>query len=93
MADRPIVSIDSTVPSTGRASGAAAEEDLGELVVDHVRRVVLVHGDLLEDHAPLRVDVGGPDHRGGDQVTDDVHRERQVGVEHPRVEAGVLLGR
>ena len=32
------------------------------------------------------------DQRGGDHVAEHVDRQRQVVVEHPRVEAGVLLG-
>ena len=54
--------------------------------------VVVVHGDLLEDHATLGLDVGRPDQRRGDHVA-RARRRRPAGpVEHPRVEAGVLLG-
>ena len=63
-----------------------------ELVVDEVRGIVVAHGDLLEDHPALGVDVLGADQRGGDDVADHVDGQRQVAVEHPGVEAGVLLG-
>jgi hypothetical protein len=65
---------------------------LGEEVVHHVVRVVVVHGDLVEDHVTLRLDVLGREQRGGDHVAEDVDGEVQVVVEDPRVEAGVLLG-
>ena len=54
--------------------------------------VVVVHRDLVEDHVTLGLDVVGGDQRGGDHVAEHVDRERQVLVEHARVEAGVLLG-
>ena len=69
-----------------------AEDGLRERVVHEVGRVVVAHRDLFEDHAALVVDVGVEQQRGVDHVADDVDRDRQVGVEHPRVEAGVLLG-
>jgi hypothetical protein len=64
----------------------------GEEVVDDVVGVVVVHRDLVEDDVPLGLDVVGREQGGGDHVAEDVHRERQVLVEDPRVEAGVLLG-
>ena len=74
------------------AQGSVAPRLLGEEVVDHVVRVVVVHRDLVEDHVALRLDVVGVQQRVGDHVAEDVDRQRQVVVEHPRVEAGVLLG-
>ena len=65
---------------------------LGIEVAHHVIRVVVVHRDLVEDHLTLGLDVRWGDRRGRDHVAEDVHRERQVLVEHPSVEAGVLLG-
>ena len=50
-----------------------------------------MHGDLVEDHLALGLDVVGGDRRGGDHVAEHVDRQRQVLVEDPRVEAGVLL--
>ena len=62
-----------------------------EQVVHHVVGVVVVHGDLVEDHVTLGLDVLGRDRRGGDHVAEHVDGQRQVLVEHPGVEAGVLL--
>ena len=61
-----------------------------EQVVHHVVGIVVVHGDLVEDHLPLGLDVLGGDQGGGDHVAEDVDRHRQVVVEHPCVVAGVL---
>ena len=63
----------------------------GEGVVHHVTGVVVVHGDLFEDHTPLGLDVLGGDQRRRHHVADQVHRQRQVIVQHPRVVAGVFL--
>ncbi len=64
---------------------------LGEEVVHLVAGLVVVHRDLFEDHASLSLHIGlgedGVDH----EVAHDIDRERQVGVEYPRVVAGVLL--
>ncbi len=76
----------------GAAQRGVAEHRRGELVVDDVAGVVVVHGDLLEDDAALGLDVLGADQRIGHHVADDVDGQRQVDVEHPRVVAGVLLG-
>src|SRR5690242_21196235 len=46
-----------------------------EELVGHVVRVVVVHGDLVEDHVALGVDVLGRDHRGGDHVAE--HRSEE----------------
>ncbi len=54
--------------------------------------VVVVHGDLVEDHLPLRLHVAAGEDGAGDHVGDHVDREREVLVENPGVEAGVLLG-
>ncbi len=70
---------------------AGAVDDLGEEVVHDVARVVLGHRHLLKDDAALGVHVLGADQRAGEHVADHVDGERQVGVEHPRVVAGVLL--
>ena len=63
-----------------------------ELVVDEVGGIVVAHGDLLEDHAPLGVDVLGAQERGGDDVADHVDGQREVAVQDTCVEARVLLG-
>jgi len=68
-------------------------EGLGrEQVVHHVVGVVVVHRDLVEDDVALGVDVLGGDQGVGDHVAEHVHRQVQVHVEDPCVEAGVLLG-
>jgi hypothetical protein len=51
-----------------------------------------VHGDLVEDDVALGLDVLAADHRVRDHVTQHVHGQREVLVEDPGVEAGVLLG-
>ena len=79
----------------GLAEDAAAErmvavDGLGEEVVDAVRRLVLVHRDLLEHDLALGVDVreGRAEHHLGHQV------ERVLGVlvEEARVDVRGLLG-
>jgi hypothetical protein len=60
--------------------------------VHDVVGVVVVHRDLVEDHVTLGLDVLGREQRRGDHVAEDVHGQRQVVIEDPRVEAGVLLG-
>ena len=91
MARGVIDSMVSTVPRIGRPSGVGAEHRVGELLVDEVAGVVVAHRDLFEDHVALGLDVVRAQQRGRHEVADDVDRQRQVGVEHPRVEAGVLL--
>ena len=76
----------------GPAQRPVAPRLVREQVVDDVVGVVVVHRDLVEDHVALGLDVLGADQRVGDHVTEDVDGQRQVVVEHPRVEAGVLLG-
>lgn len=75
------------------AEGRVAEHRVREQVVHAVTRVVLGHRDLFEDDAALGVDVLGGDQRAGQHVADDVDGQWQVGVEDPRVVAGVLLRR
>jgi hypothetical protein len=73
------------------AKRAVAEQRGGEGLVRGVRRVVLVHRDLFEDHAALGVHVLRLDQGAGHHVGQHVDRQRQVRVEYPRVVAGVLL--
>src|SRR6185437_8363916 len=49
------------------------------------------HRDLFEHDAALDVDVAPGDGRVQHDVADDVDGQRQIAVEHGRVEAGVLL--
>jgi len=70
----------------------ARPDQIGERVVHRVAGIVVMHGDLFENHAALVVDLLRGQHRRQHHVADDVDRDRQVGVEHPRVVAGVFLG-
>ncbi len=64
-----------------------------EQVADHVVGVVVVHGDLVEDHLALRLDICCLESRRRHHVAEHVDRTRQVLVTHTGVEAGVLLRR
>jgi hypothetical protein len=89
---RALHGLDGLRRSEHRATqGVVRPDQLGERVVHRVAGVVVMHGDLLEDHAALVVDLTGREDRRGDHVADDVDGDRQIGVEHPRVVAGVLL--
>ena len=81
----------SGVPPMGRPSGCSPSTAAANCSCDDVARVVVVHRELFEDDAALGLELVGVEPRGGDHVGDDVDRHRQVGVEHPRVVAGVLL--
>src|SRR5699024_10177288 len=72
--------------------GGVTEEVFGEDVVDQVRGLVLVHGDLFEDHAAFGLHLPLIEGGVGDHVADDVDGQRQVPIEHLRVVAGVFLG-
>ena len=89
---RVSAAIDSSVPAIGRPSGESPQACVGEQVVHDVVGVVVVHRDLVEDHVALGLDVLGGEQRAGDHVAEHVDGQRQVLVEDPRVEAGVLLG-
>ena len=75
------------------AEGVAVQHDLGELLVGHVHGVVRVHGELLEDHAALGLELVRVDQGGGEHVREDLHGHRQVLVQHAGVVDGGLLGR
>ncbi len=68
-----------------------AEERGQERVAEQVLGIVVPHRDLLEHHLALDVDVDcaatAPQHH----VAHEVHGERQIVVEHVRVEARVFL--
>ena len=63
------------------AQGMAAEDGLGDDVVDEVLRVVLDHRDLLEHHLALGVHVG--EDRVVDHPDHDVERRFEPVVRHP----------
>ena len=68
-------------------------ETLGEQLVDQVVGRVLDHLDLFEDDLLLALDVFVQEQRVGDQVRQDLDRQRQMLVEHLQVIAGVFLRR
>ena len=73
------------------AQRVVAEGRLAEQVKDLLLGIVLVHGDLLEDHLALGVDVGqrGPE----DHVGHHVEGVDEVIVDHPgEHRRGLLAG-
>ena len=75
-----------------------AQTDAGQHLGGHqfgheFGRIVAVHGDLVQDHRPLGVHVVAGDQGIADHVRQHVDHQRTVAVQHPGVEAGVLLGR
>ena len=78
-------------PQDGAAERVVAEDVLGEDIEDEVVGRVVPESDLLEDDPALRGHVVGADGRLGDHVAEVVRRHLQVLVEHPAVDAGVLL--
>ena len=90
---RLIALIEATVPRIGRPSGVSPKSWAANASWTVSAGIVVVHGDLFEDHAALGVDVLRVEQRAGHHVRQDVDGQRQVGVEHPGVVAGVLLGR
>ena len=80
------------VPEHGAPERAVAQGGAGEDVVHQVGGIVLVHGDLFEDDPAFGLDVVLAQQRRRHHVGDDVDRQRQIPIEHPRVVAGVLAG-
>ena len=73
-------------------AGCPGHALLREEIVDEVVGRVLHHLDFLEDDRLLPLDVAGVEARMQEDVGEEVGGERQMLVEHPHVEAGVLLG-
>ena len=76
----------------GAAEGGLGAEHVGEEgLVAHIGRIVLGHGELLEDDLPL----GGQglllQQARRDHVREDVHGHRHIGGTDPAVVEGVLL--
>ncbi|GIU90805.1 MAG: hypothetical protein KatS3mg010_1904 [Acidimicrobiia bacterium] len=67
------------------------EERTVEHVVHEVVGRVVAHGDLLEDHLALRLDLVGAQRRAPQHVGEDVERELQVLVGDAHVEHRVLV--
>ena len=76
----------------GPGQGGALESRPGQPLSAEILRVVLVHADLLQDHPPLGLHVGVVEPGVEEHVAQDVRRPGQVGVQHPGIEAGALLG-
>ena len=79
-------------PENRTAERYVSEHLLRKRLVHEVRRIVLVHRDLFEDHAALGVNLLGLEERARHHVRQDIDRQRQILVKHPRVVARVLLG-
>ena len=79
-------------PQDGPGQGGALEHRPGQPLGAQILRVVLVHADLLQDNAPLGLHIGVVELGVEEHVAQDVRRLVQVGVQHPGVEAGALLG-
>ena len=80
-------------PENRPAQRVIFPEALREELVHEVVRRVLDHLDLFEDHLLLALDVARAERRIQHDVRQDVHRQRQVLVQHLDVVAGVFLGR
>ncbi len=66
-------------------------ERLNELLVSHVRWVVLVHIDLFEDDSALDVELFLPERRPLHHLGEDLHACGKVDVSHSDPVAGVFL--
>jgi hypothetical protein len=66
-------------------------ESFGEQLVDQIVGGVLDHLDLLEHDLLFLFDLDGVKGWMRDQIGENVHRHRQVLVEHLHVIAGILL--
>ena len=77
--------------ANGSAQRVLTHELLHKVFESNVGRVVLVHGDLFEDHTAFLLKVSRIQQGVGDHIGDDVHRHGRVIVEHTRVVAGVFL--
>ena len=85
--------MDCNTAENGTSQGTSSKDCLSELVVHDVSGIVVVHGDLLENHSALRLEVGASDGGGGHHVNDNIDGNRQIRVEHTRVVARELFGR
>ena len=69
-----------------------AIEVLCEDLMDQITRIIITHRNLFEDDFALGIHILRPTERGGDQLGDDIDRERKIRVDDSCIEAGVLLG-
>ncbi len=77
----------------GTAQRVMTHELLNEALKGNIGGVVLVHGDFLQDDAPLLFQQLGIQLGAGDHIGDDVDSHAGVFIQNPGVVAGVLLGR
>ena len=56
-----------------------------------VTGIVVVHGDLFQDHPTLGVNVSCANKRIGDDIADNLNRQRKIIIENACVVARVLL--
>ena len=66
-------------------------EQLVEQRMHAVLRLIAIHSELLDDHASLRFDVRGAQHRCSDHVRHHVERDQIVACWHARPEDSDLL--
>ncbi len=78
----------SRVPRIGWAKRMAVEDHLGQHVVDEVLGRILHHGDLLQHHFALAIEVG--EGGGEEHVGHHVQRHRQLVVQEAPVDDHVL---
>jgi hypothetical protein len=76
----------------GTAERVVPQDGLEEALARDVARVVVRHGELLEDDAPLGLELVGVDEAGGDHVGEHVDGHAEVAIADLGVVAGVLLG-
>ena len=69
----------------------ARVEQLVDERVHPVLRLVAIHAELLDDHAALRLHVGGTQRGSADHVGDHVERDEIVSRDHARPEHGDLF--
>jgi hypothetical protein len=65
-------------------------ERLGVKLEHQVIRRVGYAVDLLQDHVPFRFEIALPEERAAYQVGKDLERQRQIGIEHMSLIAGVI---
>ena len=78
------------VPDDGPPERVLTEDDLAEVVVDELRRRVLVHRHFFEDDLSLLVEVD--EARARDHLGEHLESGREILVEQARVDERVLLG-
>ena len=75
----------------GPAERMLTEHGLKKTLARDIRRVVVGHGQLFQDHAAFVLELFRVDQRRGEHVGDDLDGHRQIAVAHLGVIAGVFL--